>query len=53
MINILKAVKSEGGTGVILWGSSNQFKSEKNCREFKEYMERDFVNIIKDFRRLR
>lgn len=53
MMNILKAIKSEGGTGVILWGSSSQFKSESKCREFKEYMERDFVNIIKDFRRLR
>ncbi|KAG5676364.1 hypothetical protein PVAND_006205 [Polypedilum vanderplanki] len=48
MMNILKTIKSEGGDGVILWGSSSQFKNESQCRAFKDYYERNIVNIIKD-----
>lgn len=53
MMNILKVIKSEGGDGVILWGSSSQFKNEAQCRAFREYFQRDLVSIIKDFRKLR
>lgn len=52
MVNILKTIKSEGGDGVILWGSSSQFKNELQCRTFKDFIERDFVNIIKELRYL-
>jgi hyaluronoglucosaminidase len=52
MLNILKAIKAEGGDGVIIWGSSSQFKNEAQCRTFKDYFERELLSIIKDFRKL-
>lgn len=53
MINILKTVKSEGGNGVIIWGSSSQFKTEVQCQSFKSYFDRDFLQVISDFKKLR
>lgn len=53
MMNILKAIKAEGGDGVIIWGSSSSFKNEAQCRTFMNFFERDLVSIIKDFRQLR
>lgn len=53
MANILKTIKSEGGNGIILWGSSSQFKTETQCRAFKSYFENDFSRIIQDFRKIR
>lgn len=53
MMNILKAIKSGGGNGVILWGSSSQFKTESQCRAFKSYIENDFVKIVQDVGKIR
>lgn len=53
MMNVLKAIKAEGGDGVIIWGSSSSFKNEAQCRAFMDFFERDLVSIIKDFRQLR
>lgn len=53
MSNILKTIKSEGGHGVILWGSSSQFKTESQCRAFKSYLESEFFRVVQDFRKIR
>lgn len=53
MMNVLKTIRSEGGDGAILWGSSSQFKTESQCRAFKLYFENDFTRIIQDFRKIR
>lgn len=52
-MNILRTVKSDGGHGVVLWGSSTQFKTAEQCRAFKSYFETDFLSVIKDFRKIR
>ena len=53
MTNILKTIKSEGGNGVILWGSSSQFKTEAQCRAFQTYFVTDFLRVVEDFRKIR
>jgi Hyaluronidase len=53
MMNILRTIKSEGGNGVILWGSSSQFKTESQCRAFKSYLETDFFKVVQDVRKIR
>lgn len=53
MMDILKTIKADGGHGVILWGSSSQFKTETQCRAFKSYLESDFYRIVRDVRKIR
>jgi hypothetical protein len=53
MFNILRTIKSEGGDGVILWGSSSQFKTETQCQTFKSYLESYFFKVVQDFRKIR
>ncbi|CAG9801227.1 unnamed protein product [Chironomus riparius] len=52
MMNILKTIKSEGGHSVILWGSSSNFKTESQCRAFRDYYDREFISIVKGLKTL-
>jgi len=51
MMNVLKTIKAEGGNGVILWGSSSQFKTEAQCRTFQSYFTGNLVPLLNDVKK--
>lgn len=53
MTNILKTIKIEGASGVIIWGKSSEFKTESQCQNFKSYFENDLIKSFQDFRKIR
>lgn len=53
MMNILTTIKAQGGNGVVLWGSSSQFKTEAQCKLFKSYFEENFLKVLQDFRKIK
>lgn len=52
MWNLIKTLRAENGNGVIIWGSSSQFKTAAQCRAFKAFYETDLMKVIRDTARL-
>lgn len=52
MGNLIKTLRAENGNGVIIWGSSSQFKTAAQCRAFKAFYETDLMKVIRDTARL-
>lgn len=53
MMNIMQTVKLESGNGVIIWGSSSQFKTASQCQAFKSFLENDLKRVIQDSTKLK
>ena len=49
MLHVFTAAKNSGTAGIILWGSSNDLKTEQQCKELKEYLENILGPMAKKF----
>jgi hypothetical protein len=50
MLNLIKTIKVEYGNGIIIWGSSSQFKTASQCQAFKSFLENDLSKVIRDLK---
>lgn len=49
MLHVFTAAKAQGAAGIILWGSSNDLKTEERSKELKDYLNNILGPISKRF----
>lgn len=50
MLNVFTVARNQGTAGIILWGSSNDLKTEEKCNEFKNYLDNVLGPIANSFK---
>ena len=50
MLYVFTESKRQGADGIILWGSSNDLKTEQQCKNLKNYLENTLGPIAHSFK---
>lgn len=50
MLNVFTVARNQGAAGIILWGSSNDLKTEQKCNMFRNYLDSTIGPIANSFR---
>lgn len=51
MLNVFTTARNQGAAGIILWGASNDLKTDKQCKSFKSYLNNILGPIAYSFKR--